>query len=141
MNSNEVIITQELLDNLAKTINSISVTTEQQFLDLLKRKRVIVYILVNWSGPERISRYNVFRALSNIGNSGTPVFIIDCSDQNNKYVETWLSDQKRNGLYYGGFGETLLIDKGNLIDHIKNPGQLGQEQTKEKLIEWKKYCC
>ncbi|MCZ8286011.1 MAG: hypothetical protein O9353_11215, partial [Bacteroidia bacterium] len=69
----------------------------------------------------------------------TPVFKVDCSDQTKKYVIDWLIGQSENKkhFYYGGWGETLLISKGDIVDFLINPGQLGYEKIKQKLEEWK----
>ncbi|MBL4898684.1 MAG: hypothetical protein JKX76_03435 [Colwellia sp.] len=67
-----------------------------------------------------------------------PIFKIDCSDQTKKDVDEWLIGQKESKqyCYTDGLGETLLLDKGEIIDFIKNPGQLGFDQTQEKIKEW-----
>ena len=115
------------------------VTTEEEFKNVLKLYRAIVYILVTWSGPERISRSAVFKALGEIKIVGTPVFKIDCSRETN-YVEQWLVEQGygQQDLCYGGWGETLLLENGKLIDFIKNPAGLGYESIKHKLAGWEK---
>ncbi len=140
MNTDKTInITTDLLNNLENSSRLVDLTTEVDFLDAIKLDRAIIYLLVDWSGPERISRYYVYKALNDINKGGTPVFKIDCSDQTKKYVGAWLIGQKENRkeFYYGGWGETLLISKGDILDFIKNPGQLGFEKTKEKIEEWK----
>ena len=116
-----------------------NIVPQTDFVELLSLKYVIIYLLVEWSGSERISRSYVFEALKELGEEGTPAFIIDCSEQTNGYVDTWLTAQKesRTGFCTGGYGETLLISSGNIIDFIKNPGKLGSEKTKQKLTEWK----
>jgi hypothetical protein len=132
-------ITTDLLDNLESSSGIINLTTEDAFLEVIKRDRVIIYFLVDWSGPERISRYYVYKALNDIDKTGTPVFKIDCTDQTKKHVVDWLIGQRENKkhFYYGGWGETLLISKGDIVDFLGNPGQLGYEKTKQKLEEWK----
>lgn len=136
---NTVNITSDLLDNLENSSGLIDLTTEVDFSEAIKRDRVIIYFLVDWSGPERASRYTVYKALNDINKTGTPVFKVDCSDQTKKYVVDWLIEQRENkkNLYYGGRGETLLISKGDIVDFLGNPGQLGYEKTKQKLEEWK----
>ena len=111
----------------------------QEFNDVLALERAIIYFLVNWSGPERTSRIAVGLALKDLENDGTPVFQIDCSDQEKEYVVKWLIDQRKENLnfYYGGYGETVLITKGTIIDFIKFPGRLGVEKVKEKIAGWK----
>ncbi len=134
-----IIITSALLDNLENSSGLIDLATEYDFFKVIKQDRVIIYFLVDWSGPERISRYTVYKALNDINKTGTPVFKIDCSDQTKKYVVDWLIGQRENKkhFYYGGWGETLLISKGDIVDFLSNPGQLGYEKTKQKLEEWK----
>ena len=132
-------ITSDLLNNLEKSGAISDLTTEDDFFKVINRDRVIIYFLVNWSGPERMSRYYIYRALNELDKVGTEVFKIDCSDQTKKHVVDWLIGQRENrkDLYYGGWGETLLISKGEIVDLIKNPGELGFEKTKQKLQEWK----
>ena len=131
-------ITSDLLDNLEKLIGLIDLSTNQDFLEVLKLDRAIIYMLVDWSLPERISRHNVYKALNQLDKKKISLFKINCSNQRKDYVVDWLIRQKENqrDLYYGGCGETLLIDKGNIVDFIKNPGKLGQRQTKVKLLQW-----
>ena len=113
--------------------------TEEEFFDILKLDRAIIYLLVDWSGPERVSRAIIYKVLSDLDENGTPVFQIDCSDQTKIYVTDWLSGQQNDSkeLNYGGCGETLLIGKGKILDFIKYPGQLGLEKVREKLTNWK----
>lgn len=105
---------------------------------MLTLDKAIVYLLVDWSGPERVSRSIVYKVLNEVNKSDIPTFQIDCSDQTKQYVVTWLEAQGKNQheLYYGGYGETLLVAKSTIKDYIKNPGQLGLEKVREKLIEW-----
>jgi hypothetical protein len=140
MDSHKTInITSDLLDNLENSSGLIELATDDDFFKVIKQDRVIIYFLVNWSGPERISRYTIYKVLNDIIKTGTPVFKIDCSDQTKKLVEDWLIEQMENKkhFHYGGWGETLLISKGNIVDFLNNPGHLGYEKTKQKLEEWK----
>jgi hypothetical protein len=142
MDTNSVVnITSDLLNNLEKTSGLTDLPSQESFLDILKLDKAMVYLLVDWSGPERVSRYNIYKALNEFGGKcEMPVFKIDCSDQTKEYVIDWLIGQRENKkeLYYGGWGETLLIEKGTIVDLINNPGQLGLDKTKEKLKEWDK---
>ena len=135
---NSTAITTARLYNLEKQSGLVEVCTIQDFWSALQLDRAIIYLEVNWSGPERLSCYNVFRALSEINKDETALFKVDCSNQTKDYVINWLLSQKENqeGLYFGGWGETLLLEKGNIVDFIKNPGQSGLAQTKLKLLEW-----
>jgi hypothetical protein len=62
--------------------------------------------------------------------------MIDCSNQKNKYLENWLGKQKENlsHLYYGGYGETLLISKGEVLDCINNPSEIGLQANENKKV-------
>lgn len=105
---------------------------------MLTLDKAIVYLLVDWSGPERVSRSIVYKLLNEVNKSGILTFQIDCSDQTKQYVVTWLEAQGNNKheLYYEGYGETLLVARSTIKDYIKNPGQLGLEKVREKLNEW-----
>ena len=131
-------ITSELLNNLEIPVGLVELSTEEEFLNALKLDRAIIYLLVDWSGPERVSRYIVLNALSETDKMGIPVFKIDCSDQAKKYIVDWLIGQRENKkeFYYGGWGETLLLSQGNIVDVIKNPAQFGRDKTREKIREW-----
>ncbi len=139
MNTEKTInITIDLLDNLESSSGIIDLTTEEAFFETIRRDRVIIYLLVDWSAPERVSRYVVYKALNALDKTGTQVFKIDCSDGTKKHVEDWLIAQRENKkhFYHGGYGETLLISKGEILDFLSNPGYLGYEKTKQKLEEW-----
>jgi hypothetical protein len=136
-----IIITSELLNSLEKTSNIKELVTEQKFLDVLNLDKAIIYMLVDWSGPERISRYLVYQVLTDLGpEEGTPVFKIDCSDQTKEYIVDWLVKQRESNkeFYYGGCGETLFLNQGDIVDYIGNPAKIGRMKTEEKLAEWKK---
>ena len=132
----------DLFENLEKLGKLKTLATEREFMDVLKLDCAIIYFLVDWSGPERESRAVVYKTLTEIEKIGTLVFKIDCSDQKNQYIVGWLLKQGENNgeSYYGGWGEMLLVGKGVVIDFIKNPGRIGLQVTKDKLIEWKNYC-
>jgi len=134
----KVNITSNLLSNMEKTTGLIDLPSKESFLDILKLDKVIIYLLVEWSGPERVSRAIVFNVLNELDRKNTPVFKIDCSDQKKEWFIDWLIEQRqeKNDLYHGGWGETLLIEKGIITDFIKNPGRLGLDKTKDKLKEW-----
>ena len=116
-------ITQELLNKLEQKGNLNELQTIEDFERILKLNKAILYFTVNWSGPEKISRYIIFSIFIEFNNKETPVYIIDCSDQNKKYIKDWLIRQRenKNHLYYGGLGETLLIKNGEITDYILNP--------------------
>ena len=134
-------IDQTNINELEKSIGIIDLPNQKEFQWMLHLDRAIVYISVNWSGPERISRYCVYKALNEIQHNMMPVFKIDCSEQDKRYIEEWLWDQKESNkcVYSGGWGETLLIERGHIIDMIRNPGQSGLEKTKEMLVSWYKH--
>lgn len=135
--STDYIITFDLFDSLEGSNSLVELGNKRDFLKVLKFEKAIVYLLVDWSGPERVSRYQVYKILKDTKGS-IPIFKIDCSDPSKKYVEDWLIGQRRNmkDFYYGGWGETLLISKGQIIDFIQNPGRLGVDETKKKIHNW-----
>ncbi|MES2772555.1 MAG: hypothetical protein V4722_00130 [Bacteroidota bacterium] len=136
--NNNVTITGDLPESLAKASGLKDLPSKQSFLNILKLDKAVVYLLVDWSGPERVSRYFIYKALNELDNKNLPVFKIDCSDQTKEYVVEWLAGQGENKkyFYYGGWGETLLIAQGIIVDVIENPGKLGLDKTKAKLNEW-----
>ena len=112
--------------------------TQKDFFDILKIHKAIIYFLVDWSGQERISRSIINQALNEFDKLEIPIFKVDCSDQSKDYLINWLIEQQGNkkDFYYGGYGETLLIENGEIADFIKYPGQLGLVKTKEILKKW-----
>ena len=131
-------VTQELLDDLELQTGLKALDSVEDFKCIMSLEKAIIYLLVNWSGPERISRYVIYKTLNELQKERTPVFKIDCSDQKKMYVVDWLAEQEENQskLYFGGWGETLLVNKGMVIDTIKNPALIGYEKTREILREW-----
>lgn len=105
---------------------------------MLKLDKAIIYLLVDWSGPERVSRSIVYKALNEHKGDGIPTFQIDCSDQTKQYFVKWLNEQGNNKdeIYFGGYGEIILVANSAVKDYIKNPGQHGLEKVREKLNEW-----
>ena len=116
----------------------IEITTEDEFNQLLKRSKAILYFQVNWSIQERMSKRLLSQALWEIGILKMPVFKINARDQDQVYVENWLLKHGERQLEYysGGSGETLLIESGKVIDYIRYPAQLGLEKLKEKIKSW-----
>ncbi|MEO6719288.1 MAG: hypothetical protein ABIN67_02940 [Ferruginibacter sp.] len=112
--------------------------TQQDFLNTLKIDEAIIYFFVDWSGQERVSQSIIKQALDELEALEIPIFKVDCSDQSKHYVVSCVIEQQknRNDLYHGGCGETLLIEKGEIIGFIKYPGQLGLVKTKEILQKW-----
>lgn len=114
------------------------IISETDFNEVLKLQMVILYVFVDWSAQELFSRDIISQALNQIEDKKVPVFMIDCSSQEQKHVEKWLLNQKNEAFSYGGFGETLLLKEGEIIDFIKYPASLGFDKTKEKLENWLK---
>lgn len=131
-------ITLELLNNLEKSLKIIDIVTEQDFRNFVKQDKSLIYFLVDWSGPERVSRSFVYKALNELHLKELLIYKIDCSKQEKKYIEEWLVSQGENKtrFYTSGCGEFCLIKNGEIIDFISQPWQLGQNETKNKIIEW-----
>ena len=96
---------------------------------LVKKDKVLVYIMVDWSGPERISRNVCFTAISNLKIRNGIIIEPD------KYpiFEQWY---RKQNFVPGGYGELLWVKNGNIIDYLKFPGNLGIESTKDKISSW-----
>ena len=130
--------TGELLDNLEQMSELGTISSEQEFSEVLRLPKAIMYFLVDWSGPERISRPAIYRVISEINLNKTPFFKVDCSDQRQEYIMKWLTTQPRlfNDSYHGGWGETLLLKNGFIVDYIKYPGKLGLDKTRAIIENW-----
>lgn len=127
--------------DLEKAIGIIELATEEEFMAVLTLDRAMIYWQVNWSGPERISRYVVYMALHGLEDLSFPLFKIDCSDSSRQYAVDWLFAQIQKGkaVKPGGNGEVLLVGSGEIIDFISNPGLLGLEGTKASINAWRKF--
>ena len=112
--------------------------TEDEFLAAINLPKSIIYLLVDWSGPERISRKLVFDVLDNIDLRSIQVYQIDCSKGDVNFVEDWLINQVKitPEFLYGGWGETLLFADGVLVDVMQHPFKLGYELVKLKIDGW-----
>lgn len=64
--------------------------------------------------------------------------MVDTSAQEQEYLVTWSKVQKTQELYfpYGGLGETVLLNNGEVIDFIRYPAGLGYEKMHEKIKSW-----
>ncbi|MES2622291.1 MAG: hypothetical protein V4615_15680 [Bacteroidota bacterium] len=127
-----------LLDDLQKSGKIKILTNPQEFQEMLNLEKAIVYLYVGWSGQEIASRKIVYTILNELETDGVSVFQIDLDTAMNTFGE-WLVEQhkRRPEDIYGGYGETILVSKGNVIDFVKYPPQLGPDKMKEKIIEWK----
>ncbi|MDF2193364.1 hypothetical protein [Paraflavitalea sp. CAU 1676] len=114
------------------------VNTPGEFMRLLKQERVVLYIQVDWSGPERGSRQVFKKALSEMADVNIPVCRIDCFDESKEYVIDWLLEQRvqYNGFNFHGTGEVLLVVNGNLVEFIAYPAKSGLDAVREKLNQW-----
>jgi hypothetical protein len=128
----------ELLNNLEHICELKEIADEQSFNEMIKFPRTIIYISVNWSGYERISRYIINSVLNGFKAIEIPIFKIDCTEQEKRYVEVWLKNQSASAQYYysNGYGETLLVEHGQIVDVIRYPGELGIEKTRSKIEQW-----
>ncbi len=126
------------MESLENLIGIRSITNKREFDEMLQIPKAIIYILANWSGQERNSRSVVYSVLNTLKITDVPIFKIDCSEQDNRYVEDWLdklaTDMKF--FYSNGYGETLLVSHGIVIDFIKYPADLGVENTRLKIKGW-----
>lgn len=116
----------------------IEITTEEEFNQLLKRSKAILFIAAEWSVPSRASWYTVSRALQQIGVLTIPTFQLDASEDI-PYFINWIQEQRnvKPDFIYGGWGETVLIEHGNVTDFIHCPSKHGSEKTIEKIRSWK----
>jgi hypothetical protein len=128
-------LTIEILKNLKSKGLIIQLNSREDFIYFLNSKIAILYLLVEWSGTERMSRYFVYKLFDELN---IKFYMIDCSEQNQEYIETWLKEQKvtNKDFYYGGNGETLLVSNGSIIDYIRYPMAIGLDKLELKIREW-----
>jgi hypothetical protein len=114
------------------------ISSEHEFAEVCQLPKAIIYIQVDWSEQERLSRQIFQDVLAVIDRNGVPVFKIDCSSQQQEYFENWLIVQKQHVhlFYSGGYGEILLVQNGEVADFINFPGKSGFEETKAKIQSW-----
>lgn len=119
------------------SVPMIEIESEQEFNRIIELPKAIIYFQVNWSGPERTSRAIINMILNEIVLINTPIFRIDYSDRL-EFIEKWMLLQTKNvqNLLYGGWGETVLIENGQVTDFINYPTYVGIEKTKEKIENW-----
>jgi hypothetical protein len=115
-----------------------TITNEHDLAVMCQLPKAIVYIGVDWSQQERQSRQVIQEALKAIDMQHMPVFSIDCSNQQLDFFENWLIVQTQHVhlFYTGGYGETLLVQHGQVTDFINYPGKTGLEQTVVKIKSW-----
>jgi hypothetical protein len=116
------------------------IVNEAELYEMLKVEKAIVWIWVNWSVYAYQSRSVIHQVLKRLELIEIPIFKIDCSEQENRYVEDWLATHSKGTeyLYSNGYGEMLLVENGRVVDYIKFPGALGIEKTKETIVGWLK---
>jgi hypothetical protein len=100
--------------------------------------RAILYVSVDWSGPERVSR-KVFRAFADALAASHPelsisFWVIDehCPDFNG-----WFKRHRLDGLSYIGFGEVIWLEHGKAVANQVNAGYIGEQGLlKQTLTLW-----
>lgn len=114
------------------------IVNEVGLAEMLKLEKAIVWIWVNWSVYAYRSRSVIHQVLKQLEVIEIPVFKIDCSGQENRYIEGWLATHttETKYLYSNGYGEMLLVENGRVVDYIRFPGALGIEKTKEIIVAW-----
>ena len=125
-------------DHTGQACQIINITTEQQLAAVCQLPKAIIYIEVDWSDHERQSRQTFHQALQCLPVQEVPVFMIDCSGQQHDFFENWLITQERHVhlFYTGGYGETVLVQYGQVTDFINYPARSGLEKTTEKIKSW-----
>jgi len=115
-----------------------TISSENEFSELCQLPKALLYIQVDWSEQERLSRQIFQDVLEAIDHNGAPAFKIDVSSQQQEYFENWLIVQKQHVhlFYTGGYGEILLVQNGEVADFINFPAKTGFEETKAKIQSW-----
>lgn len=136
---NGIVITTALLDELETNLELEYLETLEDFKRALKQELIVIYLMVNWSGPERFSRYNIFKSLEKDKFIKDRIKIIDCSDQKKIFLEEWLKNQKEEYKYFytGGYGETIFVKKNNINKYFKNPGSMSVEEIENEFKNWR----
>lgn len=113
------------------------ILSEADFLSMLQCPKALVYLLVEWSGPERESRNIVYKALSEIPERNLQAFEIDCSNDDKDWVIDWLLKNGEEYVkhYVGGWGETFFVEHGQIVSCIQYPFKQPAE-LRAKLHEW-----
>ena len=100
-------------------------------------EELIIYFLVDWSGPERLARHKVFNAIEKIDNE-IVIYFIDGTDQNFDFIE---QVSKRLGedlkiQYAGGHGTISFLRESEILDEIKFPHTLEETKIENTLNKW-----
>ncbi len=112
--------------------------TNTPFREILLLEKAICYLKVNWSGPEQGTRGMVAEILKELGPAPIPVFLVDCSGSESEHIQSWLVAQANvvMDFKFGGWGEIIYLNNGQIIHFILNPKTLGWEKTKATLSSW-----
>ncbi len=127
---------------LNESVGVFEIKTPEEFADLLKFKKAILYLQVDWSGPEHMARglvYNLLNELKidTLTSNTTPFFKLDCSDDLPAFIKNWFDAQSpRRNVYSHGYGELLLVQNGTIIQLIENPTSYGKEKIHGELVLW-----
>lgn len=113
---------------------TVTVTSELEFRHILLMPKAIIYILVEWSAMELVSRHLITTLYEEADGNSPPLFIIDCSNEDTTYVNEWLLKQNPS-LRLAGWGETMLVENGKVIAFIQQPFYY-PETTKIKIRSW-----
>lgn len=128
----QVDIKSSTIEALEIKSERIAVTCEEEFNKMLEQDKCILFLQHDWSAVDILSRRLVFMLLADL-NLPIKTYKVDCSDEDPIYITDWCMS---NTFQKGGWGETILLNKGSIADFIRCPAKLGEEKTKEKLIEW-----
>lgn len=111
------------------------IRTVEELKEIWSLEKAIIYLQVSWALSERKSR----NRLQNILNDSKVelLFGIDLDEFNdeNDVLISWF---KSGGFRQHGNGELLMIQKGRIIEVVKNPLELDRVNLTGKLLTWAK---
>lgn len=128
---------------LNESVGVFEIKTPEEFADFLKFEKAILYLQVDWSGYEHMSRGLIYDLLiemnqNAVSNKSIPVFKLDCTGETSINIRNWFDSSRyiRKRIYSFGYGELLLVRNGVIITCIEYPADRGKEQVKSIWNSW-----
>lgn len=127
---------------LNESVGVFEIKTQEEFADFLKFEKAILYLQVDWSGPERMARNMVISILNELkinalASNTSPFFKLDCSEDPEENIRNWLdSHSTHKRIYSRGYGDMLLFQHGKVTQWINKTPEYGAGKLKEIIAEW-----
>ena len=120
------------LEKLERNIRIKPLTTNEQFEELRKLPKAIVYIKAEWSGPEKVRRPRVYTAMSHVEVRKVPGYYVDIDKLPPEFEQ-----QLRNyRIQLHGYGEVFFFEQGRCTGFMPSKELMPNNEIQETLLEW-----